>query len=97
VPDLLRFVDFHFQGASGNGTFLSSELFAKLHTPVEGQHFALGREVETTRDGQGKIVERSIYHGGFSGRSRANMWFLPESRTGMVIIYTHGGNGQVDA
>ena len=42
-------------------------------------------------------MERSIYHGGFSGRSRANMWFSPENRIGMVIIYNHGGDDKVDA
>ena len=89
--------DFHIQGANGNGTLLSRGSFARLHTPTENQHFALGWEVETTRDGQGNIGERSIYHGGFSGRSRANMWFSPESRIGMVIIYNHGGDDKVDA
>jgi hypothetical protein len=39
-------------------------------------------------------VERSIYHGGYSGRSRANMWFCPESGWGTVIVYNSGeGDG----
>jgi CubicO group peptidase (beta-lactamase class C family) len=97
VADLLRFVDFHIQGASGSTDLLSRDSFDRLHTPIEGQHFALGWEVEITRDGQGKILERSIYHGGFSGRFRANMWFSPEARTGTVIVYNHGGNKSADA
>jgi CubicO group peptidase (beta-lactamase class C family) len=97
VADLLRFVDFHIHGAHGNGKLLKPESFTPLHTPLENQHFALGWEVEIARDGEGKIVERSIYHGGYSGRARANMWFCPESRTGTVIVYNHGGNEEADA
>lgn len=97
VADLLSFVNFHIQGASGNTTLLGRDTFRRLHTPLDGQHFALGWEVETTRDGQGGIVERSIYHGGFSGSFRANMWFCPESRTGTVIVYNHGGDEKAAA
>jgi CubicO group peptidase (beta-lactamase class C family) len=97
VADLLRFVDFHIQGANGHGRLLSHASFARLHAPLVGQHFALGWEVETKRNGQGEILERSIYHGGFSGRFRSNMWFCPESRTGTVIVYNHGGNDKADA
>jgi CubicO group peptidase (beta-lactamase class C family) len=96
VGDLLRFVDFHIQGANGNCRLLSRDSFARLHTPLEKQHFALGWEVETRRDKEGKIVERSIYHGGFSGRFRSNMWFCPESKLGIVIVYNHGGNDKAD-
>jgi CubicO group peptidase (beta-lactamase class C family) len=97
VPDLLRYVDFHIQGANANSKLLSRDSFARLHTPVENQHFALGWEVEVTRDAQGKFLERSIYHGGASGGDRSNMWFCPESRTGTVIVYNHGGDDKADA
>ncbi|HEY6553977.1 MAG TPA: serine hydrolase domain-containing protein [Vicinamibacteria bacterium] len=97
VPDLLRFVDFHIQGASARPTLLGRQSFARLHTPHEDQRFALGWEVELKRDGRGSVLERSLYHGGFSGRARANMWFSPESRTGTVIVYNHGGDEVADA
>lgn len=97
VPDLLRYVDFHIQGANGGGRLLSRESFAALHTPTAGEHFALGWEVETQRNPQGAILERSIYHGGYSGRARANLWFSPESRTGTVIVYNHGSETTTDA
>jgi CubicO group peptidase (beta-lactamase class C family) len=97
VPDLLRYVDFHIEGARGGGLLLGPESFARLYTPLPGQRFALGWEVETQRDAQGKIVERSIYHGGYSGRARANLWFSPESRTGTVIVYNRGGENAVEA
>jgi CubicO group peptidase (beta-lactamase class C family) len=97
IADLLRFVDFHIQGANGNGKLLSRDSFTRLHTPQEKQQYALGWEVEIERDGQGKILNRSIYHGGFSGRFRANMWFSPESRAGTVIVYNYGGDDAADA
>ena len=97
VADLLSFVDFHIKGANGNATLLSRDSFTRLHAPLGNQPFAMGWEVETTRDRQGKTVERSIYHGGFSGRFRANIWFAPESRTGTVIVYNHGGDDKATA
>jgi CubicO group peptidase (beta-lactamase class C family) len=97
VADMLRFVDFHIQGANGEGDLLKAASFKRLHTPHEGQHFGAGWEVESKRDAAGQIVERSIYHGGYSGRARANMWFCPESKTGIVIVYNHGGQKESDA
>ena len=43
-----------------------------------------------TRDADGRAVEHSVYHGGYSGRSRANMWFAPETGWGTVIVTNHG-------
>jgi CubicO group peptidase (beta-lactamase class C family) len=97
VRDLLRYIDFHIQGTNGATPLLSRDAFHHLHTPLPGQRFALGWEVETTRDTSGVIVERSIYHGGYSGRSTANVWFSPESRTGTVIVYNDGGDETPDA
>jgi CubicO group peptidase (beta-lactamase class C family) len=97
VADMLRFVDFHIQGANGEGDLLKSASFKRLHTPHEDQHFGAGWEVESKRDATGRVVERSIYHGGYSGRARANMWFCPESKTGIVIVYNHGGQKESDA
>jgi CubicO group peptidase (beta-lactamase class C family) len=96
VPDLLRYVNFQMQGANGQGRLLKPESFERLFTPREGISYgnALGWHVEIKRDSDGKIVERSIYHGGYSGRFRANMWFCPETEWGTVIICNHGrGDG----
>jgi CubicO group peptidase (beta-lactamase class C family) len=94
VPDLLGYVDEHMRGANGYGRLLKQESFNRLHAPLEGQQYALGWEVEVTRDPDGQVVERSIYHGGYSGRSRANMWFCPESGWGTVIVCNSGeGDG----
>jgi CubicO group peptidase (beta-lactamase class C family) len=97
VPDLLRYLDLHIQGANGASALLGREEFDYLHTPLAGERFALGWEVETTRDADGRVLERSIYHGGFSGRARANLWFSPESRSGTVIVYNYGGDEKADA
>lgn len=97
IPDMLRYIDFHIQGANGKASLLKAESFKFLHTPLQGEQFALGWEVEATRDAAGRVVEHSIYHGGFSGRARANMWFCPESKTGTVIVYNHGGDDKANA
>jgi len=94
VPDLLRYVDLHARGADAYSRLLKQESFDRLHAPLEGQQYALGWEVEVTRNADGQVVERSIYHGGYSGRSRANMWFGPESGWGTVIVCNSGkGDG----
>ena len=94
VPDLLRYVDLHARGAEAHSQLLKPESFDRLHTPLKGQQYALGWEVEVTRNAGGQVVERSIYHGGYSGRSRANMWFGPESGWGTVIVCNSGkGDG----
>lgn len=94
VPDLLRYVEFHIRGANGTGPLLSREAFDRLCSPPPGGSYALGWEVEFTRDPAGKILERSVYHGGYSGRFRANIWFCPESEWGAVIVCNDGrGDG----
>jgi hypothetical protein len=94
---LLRYLDFHIQGANGNSTLLGRDSFERLYTPSESEGYALGLNVETKRDRQGKTVERSIFHGGSSGGDRANMWFCPESRAGTVIVYNLGADDKLDA
>lgn len=90
MPELLRYVQFHIEGASGRGSLLKPESFQRLYTPLTGQNHALGWDVETSRDQHGKPLERSIYHGGYSGRFRANLWFCPESQWGTIIVCNHG-------
>jgi CubicO group peptidase (beta-lactamase class C family) len=94
VPDLLRYLDFHNRGEYSGHALLSQTAFQYLHTPVLGQRFGLGWEIEAKRDTAGRILERSLFHGGYSGVARANMWFVPESGWGVVIVSNHGrGDG----
>lgn len=94
VPDMLRYVDLHLRGANGVATVLRPESFERLHAPLAGQSYALGWDVEVTRDSAGEVIERSIFHGGFTGRDRANMWFCPESGWGAVMVCNSGdGDG----
>jgi hypothetical protein len=82
------------RGANEYGTLRERASFDRLHTPLKGQLHALGWEVESTQNAAGRVVERSIYHGGNSGRSRANAWFCPESGWGTVIVCNNGaGDG----
>jgi D-alanyl-D-alanine carboxypeptidase len=91
IPELLLYVAENMRGLNGHGRLLTRESFDRLHAPLEGQQYALGWEVQTTRDADGKIIERSIYHGGYNGTARANMWFCPESGWGTVIVCNDGG------
>jgi CubicO group peptidase (beta-lactamase class C family) len=90
VPDLLRYVGFHIDGGNRRPRLLQPASFRRLHAYVEGERFALGWAIDVTRDEDGRIVERSLYHGGYSGRSRANIWFAPETQWGTVIVANHG-------
>jgi hypothetical protein len=90
VPDLLRYLDFHIQGAHGRHRQFSQAVFQRLHFAPDGEAFALGWESETRRDARGQITEHSVFHGGYSGRARANLWFSPETEWGTVIVTNHG-------
>lgn len=97
VPDMLHYLDFHLKGSNGQGTVLLTSTFTKLHTTPAEQNYALGWDVEVTRDKEGNIVERSIFHGGYNGRSRSNIWFCPESGYGTVIVYNFATGEAADA
>jgi CubicO group peptidase (beta-lactamase class C family) len=90
VPDLLRYVDFHIQGWNGSNRLLKQASFQRLHARVNEEPYALGWESEVKRDKHGQIYEHSVFHGGYSGRFRANMWFVPETQWGTVIVINHG-------
>jgi CubicO group peptidase (beta-lactamase class C family) len=94
VPDLLRWIDFQIHGAKGQGALLSGATFRRLHSAADGQPFAIGWESELTRSADGAL-ERSVHHGGYSGRFRANIWFVPESEWGTAIV-TNSGHGDDD-
>jgi CubicO group peptidase (beta-lactamase class C family) len=96
VPDLLRYINFHIQGSNGQAPLLSRKSFTKLHTPLDGQQYALGWNVELKRN-NGKVIERSIFHGGYTGRFRSNIWFCPESQYGTVIVYNYATGKAIDA
>jgi CubicO group peptidase (beta-lactamase class C family) len=89
VPDLLRYVDFHIQGDNGRGRLVPQASFQRLHDAVGGP-YALGWQSDVRRNERGEIVERSLYHGGYSGRFRANLWFVPETQWGTAIVMNHG-------
>lgn len=97
VPDMLHYLHFHIQGEKGTGELLLPESFVKLHTPFPEQNYALGWNVESIRNQSGKVTERSIFHGGFNGRTRSNIWFSPESQYGTVIVYNYASEEAIDA
>jgi CubicO group peptidase (beta-lactamase class C family) len=92
VADLLRYVDFHIQGSHGRSPLLRQASFRRLHTAGGTSPYGLGWVSELTRDPRGQAVETSVHHGGYSGRARANIWFVPETQWGTVIV-TNDGRG----
>jgi CubicO group peptidase (beta-lactamase class C family) len=97
VPDMLRYIDFHIQGSNDQGSLLQPATFTKLHSSPPDQHYALGWDVEVTRDKEGRVTERSIFHGGYNGKTRSNIWFSPESQYGTVIVYNYATGKAADA
>lgn len=93
VPDLLRYLDFHMRGDSGTANLLlPQEAFQRLHRADPGEQFALGWESEVQTHPSSGTTEHSVYHGGYSGRARANVWFVPETGWGTAIV-TNDGKG----
>ena len=90
VPDLLRYVDFHIQGEHGRAPLLQPASFRRLHRALDGDTAALGWMSEVRLDADGRVVEHSVFHGGYSGVARANMWFVPETQWGTAIVVNDG-------
>jgi CubicO group peptidase (beta-lactamase class C family) len=92
VPDLLRYLDFHLRGDNGSSPLLDQQTLRRLHRAPAGEPFALGWQTDVMRNAAGEPQEHSVYHGGYTGRSRANVWFVPETGWATAIV-TNDGRG----
>jgi len=87
VLDFARYANFHLQGDRGTGKLLKKETFAKLHTPIPGQEYALGWIVVQRPWAKG----RALTHMGSNTMNTAVVWIAPEVDFAVVVMTNLGG------
>ena len=80
IADFVRYAQWHVAGARGEGTLLKPESFRKLHTPPDGQEYAMGWAVTKRRWAGGT----ALMHSGDNTMFYAVMWLSPAENTCFV-------------
>jgi CubicO group peptidase (beta-lactamase class C family) len=80
IADFARYAQWHVAGARGEGTLLKPESFRKLHTPPDGQEYAMGWAVTKRRWAGGT----ALMHSGENSMFYAVMWLGPREDTCFV-------------
>ena len=87
--DWARFVSLHLAGSRGNAKLLKSETFKKLHTPPDGEKYAMGWIVVTSPLGDGT----ALTHAGSNTMWFAVTWVLPKQNVAVLVMCNQGGPG----
>ena len=80
ISDFARYAQWHVAGARGEGTLLKPESFRKLHTPPDGQEYAMGWAVTKRRWAGGT----ALMHSGDNTMFYAVMWLGARQNTCFV-------------
>jgi CubicO group peptidase (beta-lactamase class C family) len=80
ISDFARYAQWHVAGARGQGTLLKPASFRKLHTPPDGQEYALGWAVTKRRWAGGT----ALMHSGDNTMFYAVMWLGARENTCFV-------------
>jgi len=86
MRDWAKFVAAHLQGARGQGGFLKTSSFQKLHTSPSGYDYGLGWGVTTRRWAGGPV----LVHHGSNTMWFATVWLAPK-RNFAVLVATNQG------
>lgn len=93
ISDFARYAAWHVAGARGEGRLLTAESFKILHTPPDGQEYAMGWAVTKRRWAGGT----ALMHNGENTMFYAVMWLGPEANTCFVAASNADGPGAVEA
>lgn len=88
LKDWAKYTTFHLAGARGEGQLLRPSTFQKLHTPLEGQDYALGW-ISVHRDWAGGPA---LTHAGSNTMWYAIIWLAPRKNFGVLTITNIGGD-----
>jgi CubicO group peptidase (beta-lactamase class C family) len=93
LADWARFVRLHLRGARGEkGLLLEPETFSTLHTPPDGQDYAMGWLTGTRRWARGdKGDGRVLTHDGSNTMWRCSVWIAPERGFAVLAVCNVGG------
>ena len=88
LSDWARFVQVHLAGARGAVDLLSQESFRVLHTPPEGQDYAMGWIRATRTWAKGMVLT----HDGSNRRNFAVAWVAPKIDRAYLVTSNMGGD-----
>jgi CubicO group peptidase (beta-lactamase class C family) len=91
IVDFVRYAAWHAAERDAKPVLLSPASFQKLHTPLEGQDYALGWNVSR----RGWAGGRTLFHNGTNTMNFAVMWLAPR-RNFAVVAATNAGGPQAD-
>jgi CubicO group peptidase (beta-lactamase class C family) len=80
LSDWAKFAALHVAGARGENDFLKQETFKKLHTPPEGEDYALGWVVARRSWADGTV----LHHAGSNGFWFAVVWIAPKKNLAVL-------------
>jgi CubicO group peptidase (beta-lactamase class C family) len=88
IADYLRYAGWHAGGAMKGKALLSDASFAKLHTAVPGQDYAMGWGVGEHPSAGGKV----LIHNGSNTMWYAKVWVAPGKNAAIVVATNFGGD-----
>jgi CubicO group peptidase (beta-lactamase class C family) len=88
IDDWAKFIALHLQGELNNSTLLQPATIQKLHTPPQGEDYALGWLV-TERDWGGGQV---LTHAGSNTQNYAVVWMAPQRDFAVLVMTNQGGD-----
>ncbi|MBI2926133.1 MAG: beta-lactamase family protein [Verrucomicrobia bacterium] len=88
IGDLAKYAAFHLQGARGEGRLLKADSFKKLHTPIEGQEYALGWLVVQ----RGWAGGTTLTHAGSNTMFYTVIWIAPKKNFAVIVATNLGGD-----
>jgi CubicO group peptidase (beta-lactamase class C family) len=87
IWDFARFAMFHLHGARGEGRLLRPETFTRLHTPPEGQDYAMGWSRLERSWADGYVLN----HNGSNTLNYATAWIAPKIKFAAASATNIGG------
>ena len=87
ISDFARYAAWHVAGARGEARLLTAESFKKLHTPHDGQQYAMGWVITKRRWAGGTALN----HSGDNTMFYAVMWLGPTANTCFVAACNADG------
>jgi CubicO group peptidase (beta-lactamase class C family) len=88
IWDFARFALFHLHGARGQSALLKPETFTRLHTPPEGQDYAMG----WSRQDRSWAEGYTLSHAGSNTLNFALVWIAPKIKFAALACTNIGGD-----
>ena len=93
LSDWARFIALHMGGDEGNAKLLKAQTFKVLHTPPDGQEYAMGWVVVDRPWGGGRVLT----HAGSNTMWYCVVWMAPKKDFAVLVACNQGGDAAAKA